>query len=156
MRDPELAVRAQRASARLEAAWERWRAVHGLAATPPQPVVSYVGYSITEPWGEPRVVIGIDADAAEYLAEFLDRDGCDGGLTGESGLAGMVPSQLDRHPADHDEQLPGRDADPASASSALLGNPAGHGSPSEPSAISGGPAAASGGPAVTPGGTAVS
>ena len=26
--------------------------------------------------GEPRVVIGIDADEAEYLAEFLDRDEC--------------------------------------------------------------------------------
>ena len=24
----------------------------------------------------PRVVIGIDADEAEYLAEFLDRDEC--------------------------------------------------------------------------------
>jgi hypothetical protein len=41
---------------------------------PGQPVVSYVGYSLKEPWGEPRVVIGIDADEAEYLAEFLDRD----------------------------------------------------------------------------------
>ncbi len=49
-------------------------ALHGLA--PGQPVVSYVGYSLTEPWGEPRVVIGIDADEAEYLAEFLDRDEC--------------------------------------------------------------------------------
>jgi hypothetical protein len=38
--------------------------------------VSYVGYSLKEPWGEPRVVIGIDADEAEYLAEFLDRDEC--------------------------------------------------------------------------------
>ncbi|MDQ2813260.1 MAG: hypothetical protein M3Z75_15635 [Actinomycetota bacterium] len=39
-------------------------------------MVSYVGYSLKEPWGEPRVVIGIDADEAEYLAEFLDRDEC--------------------------------------------------------------------------------
>jgi len=38
--------------------------------------VSYVGYSLKEPWGEPRVVIGIDADEAEYLADFLDRDEC--------------------------------------------------------------------------------
>ena len=38
--------------------------------------MSYVGYSLKEPWGEPRVVIGIDADEAEYLAEFLDRDEC--------------------------------------------------------------------------------
>ena len=50
------------------AAWTRGRAG--------QPVVSYVGYSLKEPWGEPRVVIGIDADEAEYLADFLDRDEC--------------------------------------------------------------------------------
>jgi hypothetical protein len=76
MRDPELVARAQRAAARLETAWEQWRALHGLAVAPGQPVVSYVGYSLREPWGEPRVVIGIDADEAEYLAEFLDRDEC--------------------------------------------------------------------------------
>jgi hypothetical protein len=67
MRDPELVARAQRAAARLESAWEQWRALHGLAAAPSQPVVSYVGYSLKEPWGEPRVVIGIDADEAEFL-----------------------------------------------------------------------------------------
>jgi len=55
---------------------EQWRALHELAVAPGQPVVSYVGYSLKEPWGEPRVVIGIDADEAEYLAEFLDRDEC--------------------------------------------------------------------------------
>jgi hypothetical protein len=55
---------------------EQWRSLHGLAVAPGQPVVSYVGYSLKEPWGEPRVVIGIDADEAEYLAEFLDRDEC--------------------------------------------------------------------------------
>jgi hypothetical protein len=76
MRDPELVARAQRAASRLESAWEQWRALHGLAVAPGQPVVSYVGYSLKEPWGEPRVVIGIDADEAEYLAEFLDRDEC--------------------------------------------------------------------------------
>jgi len=76
MRDPELVARAQRAATRLESAWEQWRTLHGLAAAPAQPVVSYVGYSLKEPWGEPRVVIGIDADEAEYLAEFLDRDEC--------------------------------------------------------------------------------
>ena len=74
MRDPELVARAQRAATRLESAWEQWRVLHGLA--PGQPVVGYVGYSLTEPWGEPRVVIGIDVDEAEYLAEFLDRDEC--------------------------------------------------------------------------------
>src|SRR5579864_4735772 len=76
MRDPELVARAQRAARRLESAWEQWRALHGLAVAPGQPIVSYVGYSLKEPWGEPRVVIGIDADEAEYLAEFLDRDEC--------------------------------------------------------------------------------
>ena len=76
MRDPELVACAQRAATRLESAWEQWRALHGLAVAPGQPVVSYVGYSLKEPWGEPRVVIGIDADEAEYLAEFLDRDEC--------------------------------------------------------------------------------
>jgi hypothetical protein len=76
MRDPELVARAQRAAARLESAWERWRELHGLAVAPGQPVVSYVGYSLKEPWGEPRVVIGIDADEAEFLADFLDRDEC--------------------------------------------------------------------------------
>ena len=76
MRDPELVARAQRAAARLESAWEQWRALHGLAVAPAQPVVSYVGYSLSEPWGEPRVVIGIDADEAEFLADFLDRDEC--------------------------------------------------------------------------------
>src|SRR5580692_12740291 len=76
MRDPELVARAQRAATRLESAWEQWRALHGLAVAPAQPVVSYVGYSLNEPWGEPRVVIGIDADEAEFLADFLDRDDC--------------------------------------------------------------------------------
>src|ERR1700686_1216096 len=76
MRDPELVARAQRAAARLESAWEQWRALHGLAVAPGQPVVSYVGYSLKEPWGEPRVVIGIEADEAEYPADYLDRDEC--------------------------------------------------------------------------------
>src|SRR3984885_2489148 len=76
MRDPELVARAERGARRLESAWEKWREQHGLATAPGQPIVSYVGYSLTEPWGEPRVVIGIDADEAEYLADFLDRDEC--------------------------------------------------------------------------------
>jgi hypothetical protein len=76
MRDPELAARAQRAAKRLETAWEQWRALHGLAGAPGPPVVSYVGYSLEEPWGKARIVIGMDADEAGYLAEFLDRDEC--------------------------------------------------------------------------------
>ncbi len=90
MRDPELVARAQRAAKRLEMAWEQWRALHGLAVAPGQPVVSYVGYSLKEPWGEPRVVIGIDADEAEFLADFLDRDEC--------ARRGQVPQQVPFQP----------------------------------------------------------
>jgi len=72
MRDPELVNRAQRAAARLETAWERWRAAQGLADTPAQPVVGYVGYALKEPWGQPRAVIGFSADEAERLAEHLE------------------------------------------------------------------------------------
>lgn len=73
MRDPELVTRAQRAAARLESAWERWRALQGLGETPAQPVVGYVGYALNEPWGQPRAVIGFSAEEAERLAEFLER-----------------------------------------------------------------------------------
>lgn len=72
MRDPELVARAQRAAARLEVAWERWRAAQDLADTPAQPVVGYVGYALKEPWGQPRAVIGFSADEAERLAEHLE------------------------------------------------------------------------------------
>jgi hypothetical protein len=77
MRDPELVARAQRAAARLESAWERWRALQGLGETPAQPVVGYVGYALKEPWGQPRAVIGFSADEAERLAEFLERGTAD-------------------------------------------------------------------------------
>jgi hypothetical protein len=75
MRDPELVARAQHAAARLESAWERWRALQGLGETSAQPVVGYVGYALKEPWGQPRAVIGFSADEAERLAEFLERNG---------------------------------------------------------------------------------
>jgi len=55
----------------LERAWDRWRDAHGLAAEPLPPVSSYVGYSIEEPWGRPRVVFGVDAGDAEKLATLL-------------------------------------------------------------------------------------
>jgi len=73
MRDPDLVVRAQRAAAELERAWDRWRTMHGLGTDPLPPVSSYVGYSLEEPWGQPRVVFGIDAREAEHLAALLDR-----------------------------------------------------------------------------------
>jgi hypothetical protein len=71
-RDPEMVARAQHAAARLESAWERWRALQGLGETPAQPVVGYVGYALKEPWGQPRAVIGFSADEAERLADFLE------------------------------------------------------------------------------------
>jgi hypothetical protein len=39
--------------------------------------VGYVGYALSEPWGQPRAVIGFSADEAERLAEFLERDNAD-------------------------------------------------------------------------------
>jgi hypothetical protein len=107
MRDPELVARAQHAGARLESAWERWRALQGLGETPAQPVVGYVGYALSEPWGQPRAVIGFSADEAERLAEFLERDNTDHVLE----LAQRhVPDQpvsqlLETAPAAKDEML---------------------------------------------------
>src|SRR6202012_3127405 len=95
MRDPELVARAQRAAARLESAWERWRALQGLGETPAQPVVGYVGYSLKEPWGQPRAVIGFSAEEAERLAEFLERGSGDQGAAdqGTDIARRRVPSQ---------------------------------------------------------------
>ena len=73
MPDPRLVSRAQRAATMLERAWERWRSSQGLAAEPLPPVSSYVGYSIEEPWGRPRVVFGVDAEDAERLAALLQQ-----------------------------------------------------------------------------------
>jgi hypothetical protein len=78
MRDPELMLRAQRAATELERAWDRWRTIHGLDTEPLPPVSSYVGYSLEEPWGQPRVVFGIAAAEAEHLAALLDRHDCAG------------------------------------------------------------------------------
>ena len=78
MRDPELTLRAQRAATELERAWDRWRTMHGLGTEPMPPVSSYVGYSLEEPWGQPRVVFGIAAAEAEHLAALLDRHDCAG------------------------------------------------------------------------------
>jgi len=71
-------VRAQRAATELERAWDRWRTMHGLGTEPLPPVTSYVGYSLEEPWGQPRVVFGIAAGEAEHLAALLDRHDCAG------------------------------------------------------------------------------
>jgi hypothetical protein len=82
MRDPELVARAQRAAARLEWAWERWRARRGFGGALSQPVASYVGYAPDEPRGRPRVVFGVDALEAEQLALLLDSDTREGEASG--------------------------------------------------------------------------
>jgi hypothetical protein len=74
MPDPEMVSRAHRAAVTLEQAWERWRLRQGIAAEPKPPVSSYVGYSIADPSGRPRVVFGVDAAEAEALAALLDGD----------------------------------------------------------------------------------
>lgn len=83
MRDPELMQRADRAAIALEEAWERWRAMHGLGSEPLPPVSSYVGYSLEEPWGQPRVVFGLRADEAELLTSLLDGHDCVGPIYAE-------------------------------------------------------------------------
>ena len=75
MRDPEMVARAGYAAARLEQAWERWRALPRLSGSA-DPLASYVGYSHNEPMGQPRVVIGVDAAEAEFFADFLEGHDC--------------------------------------------------------------------------------
>jgi hypothetical protein len=87
MRDPDLIGRAQRAAMELERAWDRWRTMHGLGREPMPAVSSYVGYSLEEPWGQPRVVFGIEAREAEQLAALLDRHDCAGPVY--AGLSAM-------------------------------------------------------------------
>jgi hypothetical protein len=98
MRDPELVARAQHAAARLESAWERWRALQGIGETPAQPVVGYVGYALKEPWGQPRAVIGFSADEAERLADFLERGSSDYSASDRTALDRGAP---DRSVIDH-------------------------------------------------------
>ena len=105
MRDPDLVVRAQRAAAELERAWDRWRTMHGLGTDPMPPVSSYVGYSLEEPWGQPRVVFGIDAREAEVLAALLDRHE----------VAGPIYASVASRPGPRPvEEANGRPAEPAS------------------------------------------
>jgi hypothetical protein len=117
----------------LESAWEQWRALHGLAVAPAQPVVSYVGYSLNEPWGEPRVVIGIDADEAEFLAEFLDRDEC--ARRAEPGQWAEPVQQATSHQGTLLAE-PSQPPDGEYTSTALLGAPIPH---SGPGPLGGGP-----------------
>jgi hypothetical protein len=123
MRDPELMLRAQRAATELERAWDRWRTMHGLGTEPLPPVTSYVGYSLEEPWGQPRVVFGIAAAEAEHLAALLDRHDCAGpvyaAMTSQNarpdanagargrGRGVRVPTQAPAGPAARDVSGPG-------------------------------------------------
>jgi hypothetical protein len=109
MRDPELMQRADRAAIALEEAWEHWRAMHGLGTEPLPPVSSYVGYSLEEPWGQPRVVFGLRADEAELLASLLDGHDCVGPIYTE---VSTRPGW--RRPATGPAQLPRPYANPLS------------------------------------------
>ena len=96
MGDPELMARAHQAAVRLERSWDRWRQMQGLAAEKAQPVSSYVGYSLAEPWGRPRVVFGVGAEEAELLSDLLDREESanqpyDQGLLWEPRTVGQPP-----------------------------------------------------------------
>src|SRR5215469_875601 len=83
MREPDLVQRAERAATALERAWVHWRARHGLGAGSPPPVSSYVGYSLEEPWGQPRVVFDVEASDAERLAAILEGHDCYGPVHAE-------------------------------------------------------------------------
>jgi hypothetical protein len=102
MRDPELMMRAQLAATELERAWDRWRTLHGLGTGPMPPVSSYVGYSTEEPWGQPRVVFGMDAREAEQFVALLDRHDCAGpvyaAMTTKSGTP--AAAEAEGQPAD--------------------------------------------------------
>ncbi len=108
MRDPELVARAGYAAARLEQAWERWRALHGLGGSA-DPLASYVGYSLKEPMGQPRVVIGVDAAEAEFFADFLESHDCfgSGADSGPAADAGAGPTAGDPRPVNGAMPSPG-------------------------------------------------
>src|ERR1017187_9485100 len=72
MRDPDLVLQAQRAAVALEQAWDRYRTLQGFGAGPMPAISSYVGYSLEEPWEQPRVVFGVAADEAGPLASLLE------------------------------------------------------------------------------------
>jgi hypothetical protein len=125
--------RAHRAAAKLEQAWERWRVSHGLAAEPMPPVSSYVGYSIEEPWGRPRVVFGMDAHEAEVLAALLEGQE-QGGLGAaqrplvpiqEPAGTGGGPARINAEPAGNN----GLRTEPAGSNGVPAGN---NGVPAEP------------------------
>ncbi len=96
MRDPDLVKRAERAAMSLERAWSQWRAAHGVTTAPMAPVSSYVGYSLEEPWGQPRVVFGVGAEDAEKLAALLDGHDCVGPVHAELTSPARLAARADR------------------------------------------------------------
>ena len=121
MRDPDLVMRAERAAIALERAWGHWRVMHGLdTGDPLPPVTSYVGYSLEEPWGQPRVVFGVAAEEAERLAALLEGHDCVGPVHAEltAGQTGGGLRQAVRQPSA--EHAPAR-LSSASASAATIG-----------------------------------
>ncbi|MHB1594710.1 MAG: hypothetical protein ACYCU3_11080, partial [Streptosporangiaceae bacterium] len=94
MRDPDLVFKAQMAATALERAWRRWRAEHGLDADSLPAVSSYVGYSLEEPWGQPRVVFGLAADDAERLATLLNGHKFAAGTTADGDQARLAAGPL--------------------------------------------------------------
>jgi hypothetical protein len=96
-----LVFKAQLAASALERAWQRWRVMHGMIADPMPAISSYVGYSLEEPWGQPRVVFGLSAKDAEQLSALLNRHDCIGPVratvagqqSGEVGQAGEPRQQ---------------------------------------------------------------
>jgi len=133
MRDPELVARAERAAARLESAWERWRALQGLGETPGQPVVGYVGYALKEPWGQPRAVIGFSAEEAERLAELLesgstsDHGAADRGIeVADQGIEAAQRHVPGQSPAEISSAAPTVKADILAVTSQLSGSQLGH------------------------------
>src|SRR5262249_22981082 len=71
------------AASAVEEAGEGGRGMQGLGSEPLPPVSSYVGYSLEEPWGQPRVVFGLRADEAELLAALLEGHDCVGPIYAE-------------------------------------------------------------------------
>jgi hypothetical protein len=101
-----MVARAAYAAARLEQAWERWRALHGLSGSA-DPLASYVGYSHQEPMGQPRVVIGVDAAEAEYFADFLEGHDCAApGLSGDASAASAAGLPVDTRSVSGSGHLP--------------------------------------------------
>ena len=151
MRDPELVARAGYAAARLEQAWERWRALHGLSGSA-DPLASYVGYSLKEPMGQPRVVIGVDAAEAEFFADFLESHDCAAPNAGSGPMHQQVSGPM--HPPVSGPQRVLANGSPRPSGPAVASGPVGAGAADTQGARAAGlaatPAARNAGPGSAP------